>query len=579
MDENLTKQPQFAPEGQKKFFKKNNDILSLLPLGGPGDVTRNMYLYEYKDQILIVDCGMGFADETMLGVDLLLPDVRYLLKNNKNKKIVGMVFSHGHEDHIGALPFVLPQLQSAGYNFPMYASPLTAAFANAKLKEFELPGKVETVPFDNREINLGPFTVSFIRVTHSIPDSSHIFVKTPVGNFYHAADYKFDLTPADGKKTDFAGIVNAANQGIMCLLADCLGAERKGFTPSEDSIAESFEREVENCKGKCIITTYSSNISRLNQAIKAAEKYNRKVCFIGRSLIKNSDIGRQIGYLQVRQNTIIEMDELKNYSDKQLLLLVAGAQGQENSGMSRIANGEHKDVKLSPDDVIIFSSDPIPGNEVLVDQLVDTLSKSGARVLYTQVSDKFHVSGHGSSDDSMLLMSLTRPKFLIPISGNYKQMVAYRRLAEKFGYQRKNVLLIEDGQEVLLNQESMRLGKRIQIEHVYVDQYSGEEVENFILRDREQLAKEGIMIVMVEVSAEDGQLVSPPEVVTRGLLQTDVQDIKGSLEREIRNNLSAKKSRVNNWVHMRKLISDITGKLVFKQLRRRPLIMPIVIEI
>ncbi len=577
MEENLNAKPPFQP--QKKFFKKNNETLSLLPLGGPGDVTRNMYVYEYKDQILIVDCGLGFADETMLGVDLLLPDVRYLLKNNKNKKIMGMVFSHGHEDHIGALPFVLPQLQTAGYDFPMYASPLTAAFANEKLKEFEISGKVETVPFDNREINLGPFTVSFIRITHSIPDSSHIFIKTPVGNFYHGADYKFDFTPADGKKTDFAGIVNAANQGILCLLSDCLGAERTGFTHSEETISADFEREVANCRGKCIITTYSSNISRLNQAIKAAEKYNRKVCFIGRSLIKNKDIGQRLGYLQMLQNTEIEIDQIKNYNDKQLLLLVAGAQGQENSGMSRIANGEHKEVKLSPDDIVIFSADPIPGNEVLVDQLVDEISKTGAKVLYTQISDKFHVSGHGASGDMMLLLSLTKPKFLIPISGTYKQMVAYRRLAEKFGYQRKQILLIEDGQEVLINQDNMKLGKRIQIEHVYVDQYSGEEVENFVLRDREQLAKEGIVIVMAEVSAEEGQLVNPPEVVTRGLLQSDMQDIKSSLDRELRNVLVSKRVKVTSWVHMRKLVSDVSAKLIFRLTRRRPLVLPIVIEI
>jgi len=564
---------------QQKFFTKNKDTISFLPLGGIGDVTRNMYLYEYKDEILIVDCGIGFADETMLGVDLLLPDISYLLKNARTKKIVGMVFSHGHEDHIGAVPFILPQLQKAGYDFPLYATPLTAAFANSKLKEFEIKTEVETVPFDNREIRIGPFTVSFIRITHSIPDSSHIFIQTPVGNLYHGADFKFDLTPADNKKSDFAAISKFCEKGVLCLLSDCLGSERSGFTHSEETISEDFEREVANCRGKCIITTYSSNISRLNQAIKAAEKYNRKVCFVGRSLIKNKAIGQEIGYLEMRKGTEIELDQVKNYADKQLLFLVAGAQGQENSGMSRIANGDHREVKLSADDVVIFSSDPIPGNEVSVNVLVDTISKSGARVLYTDISDKFHVSGHGSSGDLMLLMSLTKPKFLLPISGTYKQMVAYRRLAETFGYKRNQVSLAEDGQEVLFSEDGYKLGKRIAINHVYVDQLSGEEVEDFVLRDRERLAKEGIIIVMAEVTAEDGQLVNKPEIVTRGFSPKEAQELQGTVGREIEKSLSSRKARVTNWVHMRKAVSEAAGKQIFKQLRRRPLILPVVVEV
>ncbi|HUD44227.1 MAG TPA: ribonuclease J [Patescibacteria group bacterium] len=577
MDPIINNNPQIKP--QKKFFTKNKDFLSIIPLGGLGDVTRNMYLYEYKDQILIVDCGIGFADETMLGVDLLLPDIAYLLKNKGTKKIVGLVFSHGHEDHIGAIPFILPQLQQAGYDFPMYGTPLTAAFANSKLTEFEVHGQVTSVPFDNREIKLGPFSVSFMRVTHSIPDSSHILIKTPIGNLYHGADYKFDLTPYDGKKTDFTSIAKAGEQNLLCVSSDCLGAERTGFTPSEQTISADFEREVAKCKGKCIITTYSSNISRLNQAIAAAEKYNRKVCFVGRSLIKNKEIGQRMGYLQIRKGTEVEIDELKNYPDKQLLLLVAGSQGQQNSGMNRIANGEHREIKLAPDDVIIFSSDPIPGNEVSVNDLVDTLSKSGARVLYTQVSDKFHVSGHGSSGDLMLLMSLTKARLLLPIGGTYKQMVAYRQLAETFGYKRSQVILAEDGQEVQINADGVKFGKRMDINNVYVDQLSGEEVESFVLRDRERLAKDGIVIIMAEVRAEDGQLVDKLEIVSRGFSAKDNQEVQATLGNEIQKNLALKKVKVTNWVHMRQLISEVAGKQIFKQLRRRPLILPVVVEV
>lgn len=554
--------------------------LSFIPLGGLGDVTKNLYLYEYGDEILIVDCGIGFADETMLGVDLLLPDISYLLKTNK--KIVGMAFTHGHEDHIGALPFILPQLTSL-YNsqqpFPLYATPLTAAFANEKLKEFGVATKVESVPFENPTRKAGSFTLSFIHVTHSIPDTSHIFIETPAGNMYHGSDFKFDLTPANGVKTDFSSISKAAEKGVTCLMSDCLGSERAGITPTEAGMMESFEREMKNCQGKFIVTTYASNISRLNQVITVAEKLNRRVCFVGRSLTKAKDIAIKLGYMKLKQNLEISIEDVKKYPPEQVMLLVAGSQGQENSAMSRIANDEHKDITLTPKDVVVFSSDPIPGNEIMVTSLVDTLVRNGIRVIYSDISREFHVSGHGSQQELMLLMSLVKAKYVMPISGNYKHMVAYEHLAQKIGYKENEVILLDNGQEVLFTKNGPKNGRKITTRPVYVDQINNEEVESFVMRDRQKLSEGGIVIVMAEIEEASGQLATPPDLIIRGFIAEDTKKISQKITQELTKTLSGRKGRVTNWIHLRKVIAEVAERQIFKELRRRPLVLPVVIEV
>src|SRR5258708_1332220 len=554
-------------------FMDNNNQVSIIPLGGIGDVTRNMYLYEYKDQILIVDCGLGFADETMLGVDLLLPDISYLLKTNK--KIVGMVLTHGHEDHIGSTPFILPQLPQ----FPVYGTPLTAALTNAKLQEYRAGRSVQAVPFKNAPVKIGDFSVEFIRVTHSVPDTAHLFIRTPVGNFYHGSDFKFDLTPADGKKTDFQKITRLASSGVLCHLSDCLGSERVGASPSESLIAYHFEREMRDCKGKFIITTYSSNISRLNQAIGVAQKLGRHVCFIGRSLIKAKEVGQKLGYMQIPQGMEIEVNQLKNYADNKVLLLVAGSQGQENSGMARIASGEHKDIKLDSRDVIVFSSDPIPGNEVMVNALVDTIAKAGCRVLYSAISHDFHVSGHGYMHDLMLSMNLVKGKTLLPIGGTFRHMKAYGELAKSQGYAEKDVFLIDDGQEIIFSRTDTKLGRKIPIKKVYVDQISGEEVESFVLRDRQKLSMEGVVIVMAEIDASNGTLANTPEIVIRGFSPKETGVVQKTLTHVLKQVLQPTQQQVLNWAYIRKRISETAEQKEFKELHRRPLILPVIVEV
>ncbi len=550
-----------------------DEKVSIIPLGGVSDVTRNMYVYEYKNEILLIDCGLGFANEAMVGVDLTLPDISYL--KTTNKKIVGMAITHGHEDHLGALPYVLPELP----DFPVYATPLTAEFSNEKLKEYGVNRRVQKVEFDGGELKLGSFTISFVRITHSVPDTSNIFIKTPVGNFYHGSDFKFDLTPYDNKKTEFHKIAQFANQGILCLLSDSLGSEKPGKTPTEQKITKAFEEEMENTQGKFIVTTYSSNISRLNQVIRCAQKFNKKICFIGRSVIKVKDIAQRMGYLSVPKGMEVSIDNLRHIKDRDLVLVVAGSQGQENSALTRIVTGEFREIKLSPQDTIIFSSDPIPGNEISINSLLDLISKKGARVIYSSISSDFHVSGHGYSEDLMLMMSLTKPKNVMPIGGNYRHMVAYRSLARRQGFKDENILLADNGQEVVFTKERSFFGKKLQLKNVYVDQISGEEVESFVLMDRQKIAKEGIVVVIAEVDGQSGRLAEKPNIVVRGLTPAEASDLSVSLVKELTRSLSGKGQPITNWIHFRKTIGQISEKYIYKNLRKHPLVLPIVIEV
>jgi ribonuclease J len=571
-----------ATEQTQQTEKMQMETVKFLSLGGVEDVTRNMYVYEYKDQILLVDCGLGFPDESMLGVDLLLPDITYLLQHSlpegkAAKKIVGMLLTHGHEDHIGALPYILPQLPS----FPIYGSPLTAALANEKLTEFHTGPSVQAVPFTPGTVQIGDFTITFIHVTHSIPDAAHLFIETPVGNFYHGADYKFDLTPADQKRTDLLKIAQAAQKGITALLSDCLGAERPGFTPSEEMLTQNFETTMRDYRGKVFITTNSSNVSRLNQAIEAAEKLNRKVCFVGRSIIKAKQLAQKLGYLHIKRGTEIQIDALSRHKSNQVMLLVAGSQGQENSAMTRIAGGEFKDIRLQPNDMVIFSADPIPGNELAVSSLVDAIAKKGANVMYSDIaSGSFHVSGHGSSGDHMLLISLTQPKFLLPIGGTYRHMIAYRTLGEKMNYKRPQIFLIENGQEVVFTAQQAKIGKKIAVKKVYVDEVSGEELESYVIRDRERLAQEGVVILLVELNASTCQLARKPEVIMRGTsLSESKENLTKILQKEIAKALSNQKGNVTNRVYVRRIVGDVAERSIFKKFHSQPLILPVVIEV
>lgn len=552
-----------------------NNQLTFLSLGGIGSVTRNMYLYIVGDEILIVDCGLGFADDTMIGVDLLLPDISPLLTLlNSGKKIVGMVITHGHEDHMGALPFVLPQLPQ----FPIFATPFTAALANEKLRQLNLPATIKEVTFDDPAVQIGSFSADFIRVTHSVPDTAHIFIKTPVGNFYHGSDFKFDLTPVDGKKSDLQKIVKLSQEGVRCLFSDCLGSEKRGYTPSEQTLTPSFEHALRSCEGRCLVTTYSSNINRLNQIIDIAISLDKYVCFVGRSLIKAKDIARQKGLLHLPKEREVAIDQLKKYAPEDLVLFVAGSQAQENSALTRIIDGEHREVKLSEKDLIIFSADPIPGNEVSINALIDSIARMGIKTYYSDLSVDFHVSGHGSSQELQLLMSLVKAQQVLPISGTYKHMVAYKELAKEFGFLEQNILMADAGQEVIFRNDQTAFGAITPLKHVYVDQISGEEVEHFVLRDRQKLSQEGVVAVIVEMDTATGKLAGTPEVIARGFTLSDTKEVTKVVIQTV-NRLLINMNRVADGVYMRKYIRESVEKKLYMQMKRSPLILPIVIEL
>ena len=547
--------------------------LSYIPLGGMGEVTKNLHIYEYENQILIVDCGLGFANETMIGVDLLLPDSSYLTKAvQQGKKIVGMVVTHGHEDHFGALPFILPQLPE----FPIYASKFTTAMANEKLTDFGLKPVVKETPF-GQPVQIGPFTCSLIRVTHSVPDTAHVFIKTPVGNFYHGSDFKFDFTPWDGKKADFQAIAQAGMEGVRCLMSESLGADRPGHTPSESTLTEHFEHAMRECHGKFIVTTYSSNISRLNQIISVADKLNKYVCFVGRSLMTAKDLARQQGMLGLRKEREIRPEQVKKYPEKDVVLFVAGSQGQEDSALMRMVNGEHRDITIGQQDVVVISADAIPGNETSVNGLINELSRMKITLLLN-TNQQFHVSGHGSQNDHLLLLSLLKPRQVIPISGDYRHMVAYKGVAQSFGYDSRDVLILGSGQEVTFSQEQTRFGQKVPLRQVYVDEISGEEVEQYALHDRQKISQEGIVTIIAQVDSEDGLLAERPEVVARGISVKEAADIDKSISDALIKEFSKQKN-IHDLAYIRKQIRVVAERRIFQEFKRRPLIFPVVIEV
>ncbi len=546
--------------------------LTLLPLGGIGNVTKNMYLYIYGNDILIVDCGMGFPDAATPGVDFLIPDITHLKKLvSQGKKNVGLLLTHGHEDHIGGVPFVLDQLPP----FPIYATPLTAAFTNEKLVDFGLNQRVVEVQF-KKDFRLGSFSVRFLHITHSVMDTSNIFIKTPVGNFYHGSDYKFDLTPPDGKPSDIHGIAETSKEGVLCMLSDCLGAEREGHSKSERKILDSFEAEMRRAKGRVFVSTYSSNISRMNQAIEAALKFNRKVCFVGRSFTKARDIGRQLGYMKLSPNQEVKPQQVMSMDPSKVMILIPGSQAQEESALVRVANDEHKDLRIDKRDTVIFSADPIPGNEVNIYSLIDLISKKGARVIHSDMSDEFHVSGHGAQNDIKLLATLTRPKYAFPIGGNIRHMLAFKGIMGDLGMKEQNIVLPEYGQEVLFFQNSFKYGVKVPLATVYVDEITGEEMEKFVLLDRQKIVKEGIMIVMVEVEGESGKVLSTPDIIVRGVTFPEKEGFAKKLEEELGRTIS-QKGRSNAAIY-RKTIQRSAENILYR-MKREPLVIPVVIEV
>lgn len=548
--------------------------LKIVSLGGFGLVTKNMFVYETPKDILIVDCGIGFPDEEMLGVDLVIPDVSYL--KDKKEKIRGIILSHGHEDHFGALPFLLPLFPGV----PVFSSPLALAIVERKLKENQV--KADLRPINSKQdLSLGDFRVSFIQVTHSVPEAFHIYLRTPYGNVYHGSDFKFDWTPIDKTKIEVEKMVWASGEGVDLMLSDCLRSEREGYTESEQQLIEIFEREIDRAKGRFIVTTMSSNISRLKTAIDASLSRGRKIALVGRSIIEIIKIGRQFGYLNLPEKEEVSLKKINRCPDDKITLLVAGSQAQSGSSLDRIASQTHQNIRIKPGDFVVFSTDYIPGNESSIQALIDLLMRQGAEVSYIDISEDLHVSGHGARGDLSLLINLVKPKFLIPIGGGFRQMKQYSFLAQKIGYSEDKILLPNSGDVVGLSQGQAKIIGQFQARDVMVDGLGVGDVGNVVLRDRDILSREGVVSAVVMLDKNTRKPVQEPEVLSRGFVYGQIKDgrqILSLAQKEINRIISGTKKETNVR-DLKVLIQDSLEKFFYRTTGRRPMVLLTIIEV
>lgn len=560
--------PQFR---QEKTGSGHN--LRIISLGGSGSVTKNMYVYEFGEDILIVDCGVGFPEAEMLGVDLVIPDISYL--RDKKKKIRGIVLTHGHDDHIAGLPYILPELDC-----PVYGSRLTAGLAEERLREFGFKGKVFVVD-PERPLYLGAFKLSFVRVTHSIPDAFNLIIQTPLGVVFHASDFKFDWTPVMGGPTEVGKIARAGDEGILVLLSDCVRVEKSGYTLSEATLEDSFEREIRKTRGKFIVTTMSSNISRLKTAIEVAVRHNRQVALVGRSINKNLEVAQRLGFIRLPAKMMIRPEQVGHLPAERVALMVAGAQAQVGSSLYQIAQGEHRQIKLTPGDKVVFSSDNIPGNEPAIHSLIDVLARHGAEVSYQEILDDLHVSGHASQTELALMVGLTRPRFVLPIGGTYRHMIRYARLAESMGYPKEKIILPEPGEVVSFDSAGrVSTRERIEVKSVMVDGLGVGDVGQVVLRDRQVLAEEGVVVVIVPVDQTTFTVVGEPDIVSRGFVFVKgAEKLFAGARDEVKALLSRKKGKVTDWHYLRKEIEGRLEEYFFDLTKRRPMILPVVVEV
>lgn len=547
--------------------------LKLLPLGGVGDVTKNMYIYEYENDIVIVDCGVGFPDEAMLGIDLVIPDTAYL--RDKKSKIRGIIITHAHDDHIGALPYIWPEL-----NCPIYTQKFTTGLIRAKFTEHNLPkDQIHTLSLEDK-LQLGVFSVSFYQVSHSVPDSTGIVIDTPVGKIIHQADFKIDWTPVNGQVTEVGKVAIEGEKGVLLMLIDALRSEKKGYNPSEKLIEPTFQKVVDESRGKVLITMTSSNITRVQQAINVAVASDKKVAMVGRSMESNFQVARDLGYLKVPPGLVIAQDEIKRFPDNKLLLIIAGAQGQPGSSLSRAANNDHRFVNLKKGDAVLFSADAIPSSESAQAALIDKLTKMSLEVYYSAVTDAVHVSGHASAEELKMMIALARPKYLMPIGATFKQMKTFSRLARDLGYPEDNVLLLDDGQSLDVRAEGIRLGERIAVNNIYIDGLGVGDVGNVVLRDRQVMAEEGIVMVVVPVDVQTGKLGGEVDIISRGFVfEKESEGLLEEAKEMVRADLSKRPEGPLDWRFTRRHIEEALEKFLYEVTKRRPMILPVVVEV
>jgi ribonuclease J len=547
--------------------------LKIIPLGGLSEIGKNMMLMEYENDIIIIDAGLMFPGEEMLGIDLVIPDISYLRENKE--KIRGIVITHGHEDHIGALPYLLPQLE-----VPVYSTKLTNGLIEVKLKERKaLAGaKLKVVPYGG-QVNLGKFKVEFFHVCHSIPDAAGLIIHTPIGTIVHSGDFKLDYTPVDGKPTDLSRLAQLGAQGVLLLMSDSTYAELPGYTPSERVVGETLDRVMAEAPGRVIVTTFSSLVSRIQQVIDAAAKHERRVFVIGRSMTDIVKMTLELGYLKAPDGILARIDELKNTPHNKVVFVTTGSQGEPTSALVRIANKDHRHVHILGGDTVVLSATAVPGNEALINRTVDNLFRQGAQVLYDKVA-QVHVHGHGGQEELKLLLNLVKPRFFMPIHGEFRHLSFHAKLAQSVGIPEKNIFLLEDGDVLELGEWSGKVDGKVSSGNVYVDGLSVGDVGTVVLRDRRMLSRDGIVMVIITVNRQSGKLVGRPDIVSRGFV--DTREAKDMIEESrdiVAKALDHSGARPADWGFIYAKVRDILHKFYYDQTKRRPMILPVMVKV
>ncbi|TME13414.1 MAG: ribonuclease J [Chloroflexi bacterium] len=548
--------------------------LRIIPLGGVGEIGKNMYVIEYGDDIVVIDCGLMFPDEEMFGIDLVVPDVAYLRERRENVK--AFLITHAHEDHVGGLPYILPNFPGV----PVYASTLARGLLGIKIKEHKLTSN-PLLPLDPGDhLEIGPFTAMPFRVGHSIPDAMGIALRTPVGTIVHTGDFKVDHTPVDGKLFDFAVLGQLGAEGVLCLLSDSTRAESPGYTPSERTVGEAFREIMEPLDGRVIVATFASNIARIQQVLDAAATFDRKVSVIGRSMEQNFRIAADLDYLRYAPDQIVAKDKIGEVPSGQLVVATTGSQGEPMSGLARMANRDHRFVEIEPGDTVILSASPIPGNEEYVARTIDNLFKAGANVIYHAIRHA-HVSGHASQEELKLMLNLTRPKYFMPIHGEFRMQVHHGRLAVETGVAPENVFIIENGTPIEFWADgSARRGQPVQAGYVFVDGLSVGDVGEIVLRDRRALASDGMFMVVVTVDKQTGKVVGRPEIITRGFVHGNEQDpIIDEAIRRVMEAVEHPGDHISEIALLKSQIKDGVSRFLFEQTKRRPMVFPVVVEV
>lgn len=547
--------------------------LKVIPLGGLGEIGKNMTVVEYGNDIIVIDCGVSFPEDDMLGIDLVIPDISYLEKNKD--KIKAIILTHGHEDHIGALPYVLKQI-----NVPIYGTKLTLGLVKSKLEEHRINYADLHIVKAKDTVKFGSLRVEFIKTSHSIADSVALAIHTPVGIIVHTSDFKVDFTPIDGQVIDLARFASLGEQGVLALFADSTNVELPGYTMSEKTVGAVFDKMFEDAKGRIIVASFASNIHRIQQVIDAAYKYNRKLCVSGRSMVNIVNVATELGYLRMPKNMLVDIDNIGRFPDNRIVVLTTGSQGEPMSALARMAASEHRKLQIKPDDLVIISATAIPGNEKLVSKIINQLFKKGANVIYEGIMDT-HVSGHACQEELKLIHTLVKPKFFIPVHGEYRHLKQHAKLAESLGMSKENIFIAELGNVIEFTSNSCRINGSVVAGRVLVDGLGIGDVGNIVLRDRKHLSQDGLMVVVITMSKDDCSIIAGPDIISRGFVYVReseglMDDAKEVVKRVLE---ECEERNMTDWSSIKLSIRESLRDFLYERTKRNPMILPVIMEI